>query len=93
MYIATGKDLRKIRIEYGMKQKEMAKCFKISRGTYSCWESRYKDLPLPRKKHLSEFLAIEFSYEAKKRNEDFAKEEQSSLLCGLKKIWNKIRRR
>lgn len=43
----TGKDLRALRIENGLTQKEAADIFLVSRGTYSSWESRYKNKKLP----------------------------------------------
>lgn len=43
----TGKDLRALRIENGLTQKDAADIFLVSRGTYSSWESRYKNKKLP----------------------------------------------
>ena len=44
----TGGDLRGFRLSLGLKQREMAVHFNTSRGTYSCWESKYKTTPLPK---------------------------------------------
>ena len=59
--IIYGRQLREIRIEKKMTQKEMADYFGVTRGTYSCWESRYKDKLLPRKKYQHKFLLLQFS--------------------------------
>lgn len=45
----TGTSLRTIRISYGYTQKRMAELFETKRGTYSSWESKYKNKILPRK--------------------------------------------
>ena len=44
----TGGDLRGFRLSLGLKQREMAVHFNTSRGTYSCWESKYKTTRLPK---------------------------------------------
>lgn len=44
----TGGDLRELRLSLGLKQREMAVHFNTSRGTYSCWESKYKATRLPK---------------------------------------------
>lgn len=54
----TGGRLRQFRLYIGLKQREMAVHFGTSRGTYSCWESKYKTKRLP--KHV-ERKAIEIS--------------------------------
>lgn len=54
----TGGDLRGFRLSLGLKQREMAVHFNTSRGTYSCWESKYKTTRLP--KHV-ERKAIEIA--------------------------------
>ena len=59
--IIYGRQLREIRIEKKMTQKEMADYFGVTRGTYSCWECRYKDKLLPRKKYQHKFLLLQFS--------------------------------
>lgn len=45
----TGKDLRHLRIVNCVSQKIAADLFLTSRGTYSCWESRYKNKKLPKR--------------------------------------------
>lgn len=45
----TGSSLRTIRISYGYTQKRMAELLATKRGTYSSWESKYKNKLLPKK--------------------------------------------
>lgn len=47
MILETGKFLREMRVSYKKTQKQMACLFNVSRGTYSSWESRYKNKILP----------------------------------------------
>lgn len=43
----TGAWLRSIRLYCHLTQKKMAELFGVKRGTYSSWESKYKDKRLP----------------------------------------------
>lgn len=45
----TGRWLKGIRLYDGLTQKEMASRLGTNRGTYSSWESRYKQRRLPQK--------------------------------------------
>lgn len=45
----TGRWLRGLRMYEGLTQKQMAERLGVKRGTYSCWESKYKYVRLPQK--------------------------------------------
>lgn len=88
MNIITGKDLRRVRILSGLTQKEMSRKFKVTRGVYACWESRYKNKRLP-SNIKTDVLMLEYSY--------IEKPEPSVSLMDkirdeVKRLWNKIRR-
>lgn len=44
----TGRHLREIRLYYDQSQKQMAQLMGVCRGTYSNWESIYKNKKLPK---------------------------------------------
>lgn len=64
MKIITGKDLRRARMLSGLTQKEMSRKFKVTRGVYACWESRYKNKRLP-SNIKTDVLMLEYTYEEK----------------------------
>lgn len=77
----TGNDLKLIRRAESKTQKEMADFFNVSRGTYSCWESRYKHIPVPRKRHIVQFYVLEKRYFP-----------EITVTLVTDTIWSKIRR-
>lgn len=84
----TGNDLKLIRKAEQKTQKEMAEYFRITRGTYSCWESRYKNRPVPRKRHIAQFYVLEKRYFP----EITVTLVTDTIWSKIRRLWKKIRR-
>lgn len=84
----TGNDLKLIRKAEQKTQKEMAEYFRITRGTYSCWESRYKNRPVPRKRHIVQFYVLEKRYFP----EITVTLVTDTIWSKIRRLWKKIRR-
>lgn len=58
--ILCGEDLKKVRLLYKMKQKDMAMFFGVARSTYAVWETKYKNKLLPINKYRETFEIVEY---------------------------------
>lgn len=92
MKIFTGHELKMIRKTEGKTQKEMADFFNVSRGTYSCWESRYKHKPVPKRHHLVQFHILNRKY-CPKINVFVYEKEENKITKFIKSLWRRLWRK
>lgn len=100
MIVETGSYLRDLRVAHNKTQKQMSELFGVCRGTYSSWESRYKNKALPVKvcdKFHSVIGILNMAYSNKYVNAIlFDREEQKKLERKFENkkesIWKRILR-
>lgn len=85
--ILCGEDLKKVRLLYNMKQKDMAIFFGVARSTYAVWESRYKNRLLPINKYRETFEIVEYWMPRKLEQEKKKISLWSIVKCQMKNLF------
>ena len=82
----TGLWLKEIRLANRLKQREACEFFKVSRGTYSSWESRYKARILPQSVLNNEGLCLMINHLVHNRKKEAHNDRKSWFLRAILKI-------
>ena len=87
----TGLWLKEVRLANRLKQREACEFFKVSRGTYSSWESRYKARILPQSVLNNEGLCLMINHLVRTKKVEHCKKRKSWLLRFFLKIFSIFR--